>query len=182
MKRACCVIALLALALTAGVAGAASIGVGAFGGVSVPVVQDDNGQGSLFGVRVPVSVVPLITVEPYFAKGSGGDKDQGGFTRSGIDLTAFGANVMLTFGGALKLYPYAGIGSHKLERTGLDATTTGYNFGLGLGFSPPIAKLAVHVRGELNSVLEENDSDSARKWANVTVGVAYNLFDFPPVP
>ena len=44
------------------------------------------------GVRVPVSLVPLLTLEPYYAKSTGGDKDQevGGtsFTRSGIDLTS----------------------------------------------------------------------------------------------
>src|SRR5437667_8327103 len=82
---------LFALALAPCVAHAVGVGVGVFGGVGVPVLQDDNGQGTVFGVRVPVNLVPLVTVEPYFSKGSGGDKDQdvGGLslTRSGIDAT-----------------------------------------------------------------------------------------------
>lgn len=183
-KRMMC--ALLALALAPAAVGAATIGIGAFGGASIPIVQDDNGQGTIFGLRVPVSLLPLVTIEPYFAKTSGGEKDQDvegtTFTREGIDATSFGANAMLNFGAGLRFYPFVGIGSTKLERTGLDATSTTYNMGLGVGFTLPVAKLALDLRGELASVLDEDDSDSARKWANVTVGVSYGLFSFPPVP
>jgi hypothetical protein len=172
------ILALVALLLAPQAARALGIGVGAYGGVAVPILQDDNGQGSLFGIRAPVSLIPMITVEPYFAKGSGGEKKQdvGGitYTRSGIDQTSFGANVMLTFGGPFSFYPYVGIGSTKLERGSLDATSTNYNFGLGFGISP-MPKLSLHLRSELQAVLDENSSDVSRKWANVTVGVHYNL-------
>jgi opacity protein-like surface antigen len=172
--------------LSAGAASAATIGVGAFGGASIPVVQDDNGQGTVYGVRLPISLVPLLTVEPYYASTQGGDKEQDldGLTleRSGIDVTSYGANLLLTFGTGLQLYPFAGIGSAKSERPGLDASTTAYNFGLGLGFTPPAVPLAIHLRGELAAVMEDDDDESARKWANVTLGVTYNLFKFPPVP
>lgn len=173
------ILAIAAIVLAPCVAHALGIGVGAYGGASVPLVQDDNGQGTIFGLRVPVSLIPLITVEPYFAKGSGGDKKQDiagiTYTRSGIDQTSFGANVMLTMGGPISFYPYAGIGSTKLERDALDATSTSYNFGLGLGVSP-MPKLSVHLRGELQAVLDENSSDVSRKWANITLGVHYNIF------
>ena len=173
------ILALVALMLAPCVAGAVGVGVGVFGGVGVPILQDDNGQGSVFGLRVPVALIPLVTVEPYFSKASGGDKDQdvGGvtYTRSGIDATSFGANVMLKFGTGFQFYPYVGIGSTKLDRDPLDATSTSYNFGLGLGISP-MPKLSVHVRGELQAVLDENESDISRKWANVTLGVHYNVF------
>jgi len=186
MKKLSACLVTLAICALAGTAGAASIGIGAFGGTSIPIVQDDNGNGATFGVRVPVSVIPLLTVEPYFAKSSGGDKDQdvGGitYTRSGIDVTSFGANAMLTFGTGMQMYPFVGIGSAKTKRVGLDATNTQYNFGLGLGFSPPVIKLSIHLRGELASVLEPGNSESARKWANVTLGVSYGLIKFPPVP
>ena len=177
MKRLSAGIAFLALALSAGAAGAVSIGVGAFGGVSVPIVQDDTDRGTVFGARVPVDLVPLIAVEPYFAVTSGGSKDEtfagSSYTRSGLDVTAFGANVLLQFGSTLKLFPFAGIGSHKLKREGAaDITQSGYNFGLGLGFSPPVVGLSIDVRGELNAVV---DGDVSRKWANATVGVSYNV-------
>src|ERR1043166_2096434 len=102
MNRKSLLAALLLLALAPVAARSAPIGLGVFGGASVPLVQDDNGSGSIFGLRAPVNLVPLITVEPYFARTAGGDNDQdvGGitYTRSGIDNTAFGANVLLTFG------------------------------------------------------------------------------------
>ena len=171
---------LFALALLPCAAGATSVGVGAFGGVSIPVLQDDNGQGTVFGLRAPVTLIPLVTVEPYFAKTSGGDKDQDiegtTITRSGLDVTGFGANVLLTFGDKIQLYPFAGIGSYKLSREGSeDLTNTAYTFGLGLGISP-MPKLSIHVRGELAAAVE---GDVSRKWANATIGVSYNVFSTP---
>lgn len=177
MKRRFASAALLAVLLSAGAAHATSVGVGAFGGISVPIVQDDTDRGSLFGVRVPVSLIPLLQVEPYFSSASGGDVKETFGTRSGLDVTAFGANVLIPFGAGFRFYPFAGVGSHKLKRTGSpDITKTGYNFGLGIGFSPPLAGLSVDVRGELNAVV---DGDVSRKWANATVGVSYNVFKMP---
>jgi hypothetical protein len=171
---------LFALALLPCIAGATSVGVGAFGGMSIPVLQDDNGQGTMIGLRAPVALIPLVTVEPYFAKTSGGDKDQDiegtTITRSGLDVTGFGANLLLTFGGKIQLYPFAGIGSYKLSRTGSeDQTNKAYTFGLGLGISP-LPKLSIHVRGELAAAV---DGETSRKWANATVGVSYNIFSTP---
>ena len=51
MKRWNVWIVTLAMLALASAAHAASIGVGVFGGSSIPVVQDDNGQGTIFGVR-----------------------------------------------------------------------------------------------------------------------------------
>jgi len=179
-------VCILGLALSAGASSAATIGVGAFGGLSIPVVQDDNGQGSVFGIRVPVGVIPLVTVEPYFSSTAGGSKDATvgalSVTRSGIDVTGFGANILLTFGTGVQFYPFAGIGTASSKRDGLDASSTAYNFGLGLGVKPPAIPVAIHLRGELASVLEEGNSSTARKWANVTLGVSYNVFKLPPTP
>lgn len=178
--RGATILVLLALVLLPCAATAASVGVGAFGGLGIPIVQDDNGQGMLYGARVPVSVLPLLTVEPYFVMGSGGDKEQeiGGttYTRTGLDMTGFGANVLLTFGGPVQFYPFGGIGTCKLTRTGSeDETGTAYNLGLGLGISP-LPKLTVHLRGELTAAV---DGETSRKWANVTLGASYNIFSTP---
>jgi hypothetical protein len=178
----CISVALLALLSSAGVAHALSVGVGAFGGISFPILQDDTGQGTQFGIRAPVNLVPMLVVEPYFASSSGGDKDEefNGVeqTRTGLDVTAFGANVLIPFGTGFRFYPFVGIGSHKLKREGAeDITKSGYNFGLGIGFAPPIAGLSVDVRGELNAVV---DGDVSRKWGNATVGVSYNVFKMAP--
>jgi opacity protein-like surface antigen len=178
--RKAAILMLFALALLPCTAGATSIGVGAFGGMSIPVLQDDNGQGTVMGLRAPVSLLSLVTVEPYYVMGSGGDKDQDiegtTITRSGLDVGGFGANVLLTFGGKIQFYPFAGIGSYKLSRDGSeDVTNTAYTFGLGLGISP-MPKLSIHLRGELAAAV---DGETSRKWANATVGVSYNIFSTP---
>jgi hypothetical protein len=179
MRRAM-VLVLFALTLLPCTAAAVSVGVGAFGGMSIPILQDDTGQGTLLGLRAPVRLLPLVTVEPYFAKLTGGDKDQDlegtTITRSGINANGFGANVLLTFGSKLQLYPFAGVGSYTLQRSNMeDATNTTYTFGLGLGVSP-MPKLSVHLRGELAAAV---DGETSRKWANATLGVSYNIFSTP---
>lgn len=178
MKRAIA-LSVAVLALSAGVASAASIGVGAFAGMSIPIVQEDVSQGTQFGLRFPVKLVPLVTVEPYFASGALGDKDVeiGGltYTREGFDATAFGLNAMLTMGGPVQFYPFVGLGSTKLERSGADDSFTTYNAGLGLGVSP-MPKLTLHLRGEMQVVA---DGEASRKFGNITLGASYALFSMP---
>ena len=183
MKKLTMAAALLALALAASPAGAVSVGVGAYGGASIPVLQDDTGQGSIFGLRVPVNLLPMITVEPYYSSSSGGDTEETfddiAYTRSGMDVTAFGANVLFTFGTGVQLIPFLGLGTHEISREGSeDLSEMGYNFGLGLAFAPPVAGLSIHLRGELNAVVTDDD-ETSRKWGNITAGVSYNLFKTP---
>jgi hypothetical protein len=179
MKRAF-VFALLALSVGAGAAQAAGPGVGIspFGGYNIALIQQDTGNGALFGIRVPVNLIPLITVEPYYATSNLGDVTEtfGGlsYTRTGFNMKAFGATAILGSigGGGLKFYPYAGIGSYKLDRTGSeDIKETGYNFGLGIGV-PAGPKISVQMRGGLDMIVT---GDTSRKFANVTLGINYNL-------
>lgn len=182
--RKTCILTALALLIGATGAGAASVSVGAFGGVSIPVLNDLSTQGTVFGARVPVNVLPLLTVEPFFAKSALGEAEEsfGGsvtYTRDGGDLTAFGVNALLTMGGGgLRFYPAVGLGSYKLERDGAEEISeVGFNFGLGLGFSPPsVAGLGIDLRGEFVMVPTE---DTSQKFANVTLGVTYKIFSTP---
>jgi hypothetical protein len=172
---------LLALALFAGTAAAVDIGVGAYGGVNVPVLNDLSKQGTDFGIRVPVKLIPLLTVEPFWSKSSLGDAEEDiagiTYTRDGGDLTGFGANALLTFGAPMfQFFPFAGIGSYKLERDGAeDVSDVGYSFGLGLGTSL-IPKLSLSVRGELDMVITD---ETSQKFAKVTAGAAYSFFSLP---
>lgn len=169
-------LALVAALLTAVPANAGNIGVGAFGGWSVPVVQEDQGNGSVYGIRAPLSFTPLLTVEPYWSSSALGDKtvSTGGidFTRQGSDVTTWGANVTFSMGGPMRFFPYAGIGSVHYERTGQDETYTSYQFGLGLGFTPA-PKVSLDVRAELQMAAKDQVS---RKLGNFTVGASYALF------
>jgi len=173
-------LAALAIVLTTGVVQAAPIGVGvgigAYGGVSIPILQDDVDRGSLYGLRVPVKVIPMITVEPYYLSSKLGDRDEtiGGveYTRDGFDHTGYGVNAILGMGLGFGLHPYVGIGSHKLERDGSpEIKETAYNVGLGFGLSV-IPKISFVVRGEMNLVVT---GDTSRKFANGTLGVTYSL-------
>ena len=173
------VLSLAALALSAGSAHARGVGLGFFAGASLPVVQEDQDNGSLWGLRAPVTLVPLLTVEPYFSSSALGDKttDVGGFsfTRQGSDVTSFGVNAMLTMGGPIRFYPFAGIGSAKYKRSAQDESFTAYNLGLGFGFSA-VPKLTVDVRGELQAAV---DGGVSRKLANISAGVSYSIFSMP---
>lgn len=172
-------LSLLVLGLSAGAAWAGSIGVGAFAGMSFPVLQEDVAKGTMFGLRAPVKLVPLLAVEPYYASSSLGEATETvagiDYTREGFDEKAYGVNAMLTMGGPVSFYPFAGIGQTSLKRTGFDDSFTTYNFGLGLGISPA-PKISVHIRGELQTVV---DGDASRKFGNATVGVTYALFSMP---
>ena len=172
--------AFLALAMGAGSAQAAGpgIGIGPYGGYNIALIQQDTGNGPVYGIRAPINLIPLITVEPYYASSSLGDVDEtfGGlsYTRTGFDMKVFGATAILgSWGsGGLKFYPYAGIGSYKLERTGSeDIKETGYNFGLGIGV-PAGPKISVQMRGGLDMIVT---GDTSRKFANATIGINYNL-------
>jgi len=167
----------LVVLLSAGSAGAVSVGGAVFGGASIPIVQDDNGTGTQFGIRVPVHLIPLLSVEPYFAHSNLGDetRDFGGFeyTRSGFDIDSFGINVALGSAGLLPgVYPYVGIGTHEMVRTATeDRREVGYNFGLGFGFDVPPG-INLNLRGELNLIAT---GDTSRKFANITLGVGYKF-------
>lgn len=179
MKRTLVVASLvLALGAVASQASAVTVGASAYGGYTMPVLQADTGGGAIYGVRAPVGVMSMLTLEPFYASSSLGDAEEelGGlsYTRSGFDMSAIGVNAILgTIGGAgMKFYPFAGFGSYKLERTGSeDLKETGWSFGLGLGF-PAGAKMSVHLRGELDMIV---DGDTSRKFGSGTLGLSYNL-------
>jgi hypothetical protein len=132
----------------------------------------------VYGARAPLSFIPVITLEPFFASSNLGNKDQtiGGlsYTRTGFDMTAFGVSAILgsVGGSGLKFYPFGGIGSYKLTRTGSeDIKETGWNFGLGLGI-PAGSKISLQFRGEVDAIITGTTS---RKFAGGTVGLNYNL-------
>ena len=98
MKRLFSAAALM-LMLAAGAAHATGVGAGVYGGLSYPLLQDDVASGTLYGLRAPIALVPMITVEPFYASSALGDAEEvlGGlsYTREGFDQTAYGVSVML---------------------------------------------------------------------------------------
>jgi hypothetical protein len=164
-------------------ADATGIGVAAFGGASIPIVQEDSDTGTQFGLRVPVHLARFVTLEPYYARTALGDVhatfDGIEYQRSGFDIDEFGINLLLGssgVAGALPVYPYAGIGSHSLSRDGsADVTEVGYEVGLGVGFAVAHG-IGIDLRGGFDFVVT---GASTRKAANVNLAVSYKLWTRP---
>ena len=177
---ACLLVAFAGLVTCVGGARAGSVGLGAYVGTSVPVVQADEDRGPLYGLRVPIKLVPAFTVEPFYSSSSLGNKTIDiapgvSATLEGSDVTSYGLNALLTLGGPVTFYPFAGIGQATFKRTGQDETFTSYSFGLGLGVSPA-PKFTIDLRAEMQAAVE---GDVSRKMGNFTLGASYALFNLP---
>jgi len=190
MMKRLVMLTVLALVLASGAAqaGPIGVGIGVFGGLSVPILQNVSASsfrpgdafgkgGTQLGVRVPVHAIPIITFEPYYAKASYGDRDEtiGGitYTREGYDSKSFGVNALLgnPDGSGFHFFPYVGLGKTKLTRTGEEINKTGYNFGFGLGMSPA-QKISIQIRSEFSMVVT---GDTSRKFGGINAGVSYRL-------
>jgi opacity protein-like surface antigen len=170
------------------------LGVLGYGGYTVPVLQDVTGtdeifgeDGTQFGLRAPVKLIPVVTLEPYFATSTYGSRTEEipegsglEYSRDGWDATSFGLNVLLgnTLSRGFKVFPYAGIGTTSLERSGESMDETTWNFGLGLGFSAT-SKLAVQLRGDMAMVVTD---ETSRKFGSVTLGIQYKLLPWGVTP
>jgi hypothetical protein len=107
------VLSLVALLVGAGAAWATDVGIGAFAGSSIPVIQQDVKSGTTFGVRVPVKLTGFpLTFEPYLGLSKMGEGLQtiegyGEVTRAAFSGTTFGFNVLLgsPMGTGLKSFP-----------------------------------------------------------------------------
>jgi hypothetical protein len=177
------ILVLVALSLAAGPAAAAGIGIGVFGGWSIPIVNDLSEQGSVYGARLPVSFSPGLSAEAFYTQAALGDVEEefagDTYTRDGGEMKAVGANLVLSTGAPMFAFKtILGLGSYKLEREGsADIQKVGYQFGLGVGFSPAgVAGLAFDVRGEF--VMVPTD-DTSQKFGNITAGVTYRFFSTP---
>jgi hypothetical protein len=163
-------------------AGPITLGIGGFGGINIPVVQDDAGSGTLYGLRAPVQLVPMLRVEPFvhFMKNGKYEVDGlgGPFEFDGGDLTAFGISGLLGAPlntPALGISLVASIGSYKYEEEGYDSETQagfagGIDVMIGLGPTTPVG---ISGRGEILVIpLEDGGS---RKHVLLTVGAFYKF-------
>ena len=166
----------------------AQVGISAFAGWSVPVLQDVNvsnfkpsdafgPSGSTWGFRVPVKAIPVVTLEPYYAQENYQDDTEIfnglSYERQGFDGKSFGVNALLgdVFHRGFKVYPFLGLGKTKLTRTGEEINERTWNFGVGLGF-PLAHKISFQIRGQLDMVITDSTS---RKFTDATAGIQYNI-------
>jgi len=168
------ILSLLATAIATPVF-ATNFGVGAYGGVNIPIVQEDQGSGTVFGLKGKLSLIPGIGLEPNlnFAKFGDATLDFGG-TREGSKVTSYGVDAVLGAGmGAVgfKMYGILGAGFYSTKRDNdEDVTKIGWATGLGfeIGVSPTIG---IDIRGKLNVISSEGGG--TKKSAAVTGGLNY---------
>ncbi len=177
MKRVIFSLLMLLLFASIGQAQVPQFGVGAYGGLNMPLIQDDQGNGTAFGIRARLKLIPVIMFEPNVMFGKWGDPDPiDGLDLgiSGSKITSFGVDAILGGGsGGLGFSPFgvigAGIIKIKNDDTGYDESKLGFNagFGFNLGIAP---MFEIDVRGIAFIAPQENGS---KKALLVTAGINY---------
>ena len=181
MRRSIGLWAVCMLVLAAPQVQAQKLGIGAFGGLNIPVAQDDAGSGSLFGIRLQAQPTPLIRFEPFVSFVKNGDYDLIGIggtsTLDGGKLTVFGINGILgtPMGGpGIGVGLVGGISSYKLKVDHYDdLTRVGYSGGIDIGLGLIGVPVRLNGRGEF--VMVPLDGGGSRKFIFATVGAAYSF-------
>jgi hypothetical protein len=182
MKKA--VLVLVCLAVLVSVAQAVSpeprIGVGAFAGLNIPVIQKDQKSGTEFGFRARIALLPFLVAEPNFTMVKWGKPDAVDGVVLGINgskVTSFGLDATLGFAPGTKGFkPFGiiGIGSYKVKNddTKYDQSNIGFcgGIGFGLGVAP---KIDIDVRGKA-VVIPQTDGGS-KKGLSLTAGLGYSF-------
>ncbi len=168
----------LLLLIQPAMAAGISAGAGAFGGLAIPVVQDDQSQGTVFGFKGRIKT-SFITFEPNIIFTKYGDPDFEDVIGDpeGSKLTSFGLDALLgsSIGGpGVSSFFFAGIGIYKTKNDELqvDESEVGISGGIGLevGLGP---KLGLEARGRF--VVVGTEGGGSRKAAIVTAGVNYHF-------
>jgi len=153
------------------------LGVGAFGGLNMPVVQDDQKTGSVFGFRARLQLLPFLSAEPNLTFGKWGKPDPVDDVELGIDgskITSFGVDVLLGSMNSIKGFkPFGiiGVGIYKIKNddTGYDESKPGFSGGLGFGIGlTPL--LDFDICGRLIVAPQE---DGSKKALFITAGINY---------
>jgi hypothetical protein len=146
---------LLAVSPTAR-AGILGLGIGVYGGVNAPLLDEDTSAGSVIGVKLRVAPpIPMIGFEAYYERiGQESAEDvwkQGdvGLAFNGDGFNVFGADVLIGSvrnPAGLKMYGIAGVNLVDVSEDGSEEMKLGGELGAGIEFEPPILGLGVEVR------------------------------------
>jgi hypothetical protein len=156
------------------------LGVGAFAGISYPVIQKDQGQGSEFGFKGRCGVGSLLTLEPYvsFVKwGKPGTLDGVDLGIDGSKVTSFGVEALLgNLPGAAGISPYfmIGGGSYKVKNdaTSYESSKLGWDVGLGVGVG--LARgIGLDVRGK--AIIAPQENGGSKKAVGAVAGINYSF-------
>jgi hypothetical protein len=174
MRKTVLILILTAIVSSSALAG--QFGIGGYGGVYIPVVQQDQSSGPAYGIKGKISFIPGISLEPNINFDKFGDAEFEFGTRSGSKVRSYGIDAI--FGSGMgtvgfKLYGLIGGGFYSIKRDGdEDITKIGWSTGLGfeIGIVPSIG---LDIRGKLDVI--SSDGGGSKKAAAVTAGLNYYL-------
>jgi len=165
---------LLIMVFGCGIVSADATGLGASGGVLIPIIQDDQKSGHTFEFKARFKFLGPIAMEPTVSFSSLGNKEITGVgIRDGFAITHYGLD--LTLGGGLgdagfRPYFLLGGGVYNLKRDGDETSNkSGWSFGAGSTFGLGLVEL--DVRGRL--IIISTDNSGSKKAAGITAGVTY---------
>ncbi len=178
MKKIVC-LSVMALFLigASSVALAGKFSIGGFGGLNIPVAQDDAKSGALFGAKARILLLPFLGLEPNFsfAKYGGEDVEVRGksYPGEGGDITSFGADIVFgSMSGFSKMlfYGLAGINYNTYKREEVsDESGVGLAFGTGFEFFPT-ELLSLEIRAKYHSI---KVGDGGRPHLELSGGLNY---------
>lgn len=171
---------LLVLILSVPAMAQKDVSVGAFGGLNIPIVQEDAASGSDFGIKAKFSPIPFIAGTAFFEARTMGDAkftfNDTEYTTDAGSVTSFGVEALLgsTGGGTGPHFYFAvGISSYKWTRDNWeDFSKVGYHFGPGFEVVFP-KKIGLEFRGYFEIVPTEGDG--SRKNGILLVGANYHF-------
>jgi len=136
----------LALAISLIVSGqvfAAKIGVGAFWGKNIPIVQQDASVDKLWGMKLILVPLSFVAIEPNFTYSGMGQAsiNLGGISqiRDGGQIKSWGIDLLLgNFNSKFfHFFILGGIAASSIQKENLpDLNSTGYTGGLGFELTP----------------------------------------------
>ena len=182
MKKILLALCALLLLTQAPMAVGPSIGAGAFGGMHFPIVQDDQGSGSTFGIRGIAQLMPALAAEANITFSKYGDPDLGiaGVTNDleGSKVTSYGIDVLFGKSSAapgIRPFILGGFGFYKTKRDQTavyddDSSIFGWAFGFGVA-STLAPKISLDVRGKAHIIPFEDGS--SKKSVSAMVGLNY---------
>ncbi|MBK6910456.1 MAG: hypothetical protein IPH10_05920 [bacterium] len=174
----------LALALALPAWATYPLGVGVHGGFDFPVIQQDVGEGPVFGVSVRGNIVGPLHGQLIFRSTSQADVEEDidfpgepTLTIPGGTLTGFGLNLLVAKKDPAPVWPYLmlGVSSNSLAPGASykeDESLTGMSGGFGLGFNLYQRKVYLDFNTALLVMPFHDDKASRKNWQTL-LGVQY---------
>ncbi|MBU0507853.1 porin family protein [bacterium] len=178
-------LAIVALSLTIpALAGSYPLGVGAYGGFDMPIIQDDVGSGPMWAISVRGNVWRFVHAQIIVRGTSQGDVEEEApfdvvekLKYKGGTLTGFGLHVLFAKKDAANIWPYGLIGMTSNSLSFGDSwkesdNLFGWAFGGGLGVNLYQRQLYLDVNSSFLMMPFHDNKASRKNWQSL-IGVQY---------